>query len=75
MILRQVDDLFSVAATEQQTYKDIISKQIGLHLTVPLNDLNIIRIFNGDDIHQTKWYVYVSCGDYLLKILTNHDWL
>ena len=64
MILRQVDD-FSVSATEQQTCKAII-EQIGLHLTVPLNDLGIIRKFNGVNIHQTKWYIKVSCEDYLL---------
>ena len=41
MILRQVDD-FSVSATEQQECRTIIDK-IGAHLTVPLNDLGIIR--------------------------------
>jgi hypothetical protein len=73
MILRQVDD-FSVSAPEQQACQDII-QQIGLHLTVPLNDLGIIRKFNGVNIHQTKWYIKISCEDYLLKILMQHDWL
>ena len=53
MILRQVDD-FSVSATEQDVCQDII-RQIGSHLTVPLNDLGIIRKFNGVNIQQTKW--------------------
>ena len=73
MILRQVDD-FSVSATEQQDCRDII-EQIGTHLTVPLNDLGIIRKFNVVNIQQTKWYIKISCEDYLLKILQQHDWL
>ena len=75
MILRQVDD-FSVLASEQQACKDII-QQIGSHfLTVPLNDLGILRKFNGVNIHQTKWYISkISCEDYLLKIFIQHDWL
>ena len=73
MILRQLDD-FSVSAKDQQDCKAFIG-QIGSHLTVPLNDLGIIRKFNGVNIHQTKWYIKISCEDYLLKILMQHDWL
>ena len=72
MILRQVDD-FSVSAKEQSTCQDII-KQIGSHLTVPLNDLGIIRKFNGVNIHQTRWFIKISCEDYILKILLHHQW-
>ena len=74
MTLRQIDD-FSVWASEQQACKDIF-QQIGSHLTVALNDLGIIRKFNGVNIHhQTKWYIKISYEDYLLKILMQHDWL
>ena len=72
MILRQVDD-FSVAADTRETCKQIIST-IGSHLTVPLNDLGLIRKFNGVNIHQTRWYIKVSCEDYLTKILLAHQW-
>jgi Reverse transcriptase (RNA-dependent DNA polymerase) len=72
MILRQVDD-FSVSADTQAECKDII-KQIGSHLKVPLNDLGIIQKFNGVNIQQTKWFVKISCEDYILKILMNHHW-
>ena len=73
MILRQVDD-FSVSATDQTVCQDIIA-QIGSHLTVPLNDLGIIRKFKGVNVHQTKWYIKISCEDYLMKILMHHEWL
>jgi hypothetical protein len=72
MILRQVDD-FSVAAATKEKCTEII-KSIGAHLTVPLNDLGIIRKFNGVNILQTRHYVKISCEDYLLKILMNHQW-
>ena len=72
MILRQVDD-FSVSATEQSTCQGII-KVIGLHLKAPLNDLGIIRKFNGVNILQTRWFVKISCEDYILKILLHHQW-
>ena len=51
-----------------------IIAEIGRHLKAPLNDLGIIRKFNGTIILQTKWFIKVSCEDYLHKILTHHDW-
>jgi hypothetical protein len=44
------------------------------HLTVPLNDLGIIRKFNGESAQQTRWFIKISCKDYILKILMNHQW-
>ena len=72
MILRQVDD-FSVSAMDKTTCQEII-KLIGSHLTVPLNDLGIIRKFNGVNVQQTRWFVKLSCEDYILKILLHHHW-
>jgi hypothetical protein len=72
MILRQVDD-FSVSADTQAECKATIAN-IGAHLQVPLNDLGIIRKFNGVNILQSKWYIKISCEDYLLKILLKHNW-
>ena len=72
MILRQVDD-FSVSDTQQTTCQEII-RLIGSHLKAPLNDLGIIRKFNGVNIHQTRWYIKISCEDYILKILLHHQW-
>ena len=48
---------------------------IGKYLKVPLNDLGIIRKFNGVNIQQTRWYIKVSCQDYMLKIQGNNGWL
>ena len=72
-LLHQVDD-FSVSAVDQPSCMQIIT-EIGRHLKAPLNDLGIIRKFNGANILQTRWFIRVSCEDYLTKILTNHDWL
>ena len=66
-------DDFSVSASEQSTCQEII-KLIGIHLTVPLNDLGIIHKFNGVNILQTRWFVKISCKDYILKILHHHQW-
>jgi hypothetical protein len=73
LLLRQVDD-FSVSAADQSSCTQII-QAIGTHLKAPLNDLGIIRKFNGTNILQTRWYIKVSCEDYLNKILAHHDWL
>ena len=74
LLLRQVDN-FSVSADTPASCMHIIA-EIGKHLKAPLNDLGIIRKFNGTNILQTRWYIKVSCEDYYLqKILTQHDWL
>ncbi|KAI2501046.1 hypothetical protein MHU86_13400 [Fragilaria crotonensis] len=65
---------FSVSATDQQACTAII-QAIGAFLKVPLNDLGLIRKFNGVNVMQTRWYIKISCQDYLLKILDNHGWL
>ena len=74
MILRQVVDDFSVAAATKEKCTAIINSIGGEHLTVvPLNNLGIIRKCNGVNILQTRHYVKISCEDYLLKILLNHQ--
>ena len=72
-LLRQVDD-FSVSATDRTACTTIIS-EIGRHLKAPLNDLGIIKKFNGTNVLQTRWYITVSCEDYIVKILKSHAWL
>ena len=52
-----------------------IIQEIGRHLKAPLNDLGIICKFNGANILQTRWFIKVSCEDYIQKILANRDWL
>ena len=72
LLLRQVDD-FSVASKDTATCMETI-KQVGSFLQVPLNDLGLIKKFNGVNIQQTKWFVKVSCEDYLTRILMEHAW-
>ena len=42
---------------------------------ISLNDLGLIQKLNGVNVQQTKWYIELSCEDYLLKILLKHEWL
>ena len=72
-LLRQVDD-FAISASTSQACAQQISA-IGSFLQVPLNQLGVITKFNGVNVQQTKWFIKVSCQDYLRKILENHNWL
>ena len=71
MIIRQVDD-FAVAASDHELCKSEIAK-IGKELFVPLDNLGLIKKFNGVDILQTRDYVKVSCESYS-KIIETHGW-
>ena len=72
MLLRQVDD-FAVSAKDATTCSTVI-KEIGTHLQVPLNDLGLIKKFNGVNILQSRYFIKLSCEDYLTKILEAHAW-
>ena len=73
-LLRQVDDFAFAAETQEQRKATIV--QIGQYLRVHLNQLlGIITKFNGVNILQTRWYIKVSCEDYLRKILESHNWM
>jgi hypothetical protein len=40
----------------------------------PLNDLGVIKRFNGIDILQTRDFVKISCETYIDKIVSHHNW-
>jgi hypothetical protein len=40
----------------------------------PLNDLRVIRRFNGIDILQARDFVKISCETYIDKIVSHHGW-
>jgi hypothetical protein len=40
----------------------------------PLNDLGIIKRFNGVDVVQTKHYVKIHCETYVARIVAHHGW-
>ena len=67
-------DDFAIAAETQEQCNATFA-QIGQYLRVPLNQLGIITKFNGVNILQTRWYIKVSCENYLRKILESHNWL
>jgi hypothetical protein len=73
LVLRQVDD-FIISAKLLSTALDIKS-QIGRQMTNPLNDLGIIKRFNGVDIQQTRYFVKVFAETYLTRVLDHHGWL
>jgi Reverse transcriptase (RNA-dependent DNA polymerase) len=72
-LLRQVDD-FAISVSTSTACEQRISA-IGSFLQVPLNQLGVITKFNGVNIQQARWFIKVSCQDYLRKILENHNWL
>ena len=72
LFLQQVDD-FTVACKDK-TIAQAVIKQIGQYLSVPLNDLGIIKKFNGIDVTQARDYVKISCETFLDKVLDQHGW-
>lgn len=73
LFLRQVDD-FSVAAKLPNVCSDIIA-HINTKMTMAVKDLGLITRFNGLDVHQTRYYVKITCEKYIRKMLESHDWL
>lgn len=72
LILRQVDDFLISAKTLE--IAEIIRQQIQSHMQNELNDLGVIKRFNGMDIQQTRHYIKLSCEKYIDKIIDHHDW-
>jgi hypothetical protein len=72
LILRQVDDF--IIAAKSMTTCQAIRQEIQGYMANPLNDLGIIKRFNGVDVVQTKHYVKIHCETYLARIVTHHGW-
>lgn len=67
---RQVDD-FAIACQTEETahhFFDILDDE----LTMPMKRLGLIKLFNGIDVLQTKYYIKISCQTYLEKIAEKH---
>jgi hypothetical protein len=73
LFLRQVDD-FSVAAKDKSICSRIIS-YINTKMSMDVKDLGVITRFNGMDIHQTRFYIKITCEKYIHKMLQSHNWL
>ena len=63
LIVRQVDD-FIIAAKTMTTCQNI-RKEIQSYMANPINNLGIIKRFNGVNIVQTRHYVKVHCETYI----------
>ena len=72
LLLRQVDDFLISAPT--LTICHSIREAIQAKMTNKLNDLGIVKRFNGMDIQQTRNYNKIHCATYLGKIITQHGW-
>jgi hypothetical protein len=72
LFLCQVDD-FSVSASDEALCGRIIT-HINSKMMMDVKNLGIITRFNGMDVYQTNAYIKLSCGKYLTKMLTAHNW-
>eukprot|EP00934_Nitzschia_sp_Nitz4_P000755 Nitzschia sp. Nitz4//scaffold72_size95085//6004//8247//NITZ4_004742-RA/size95085-processed-gene-0.2-mRNA-1//1//CDS//3329557321//755//frame0 len=72
LILRQVDDFLIAAPTVHEALD--VKHALQTHLTNPLNELGIIKRFNGIDIDQTSEYIKLHCSTYIHKLLEQHEW-
>jgi hypothetical protein len=73
LFLHQVDDFTLTAKTT--TASTHLLTQINSKMRIPIKILGVIDRFNGIDIHQTKYYVKITCEKYLYKMLKHHQWL
>jgi hypothetical protein len=67
LFLHQVDD-FTVASTDQEHTMPLIDA-INDKMRIEVKHLGIFTRFNGMDIHQTEYYVKITCEKYLTKML------
>ena len=72
LILRQVDDFLIAGPTLDDCQQ--IRNQIAGMMTNAMNDLGVIKRFNGVDIDQTRDYIKLSCETYIDKIVSHHGW-
>jgi hypothetical protein len=72
---RQVDD-FGVATTSKRC-ADILFDALDERLQIPIKRQGLITLYNGIDITQSRWYIKLSVGTYLRKVLEPYmnDWL
>jgi hypothetical protein len=72
LLLRQVDD-FIIGAKTMELCLDI-KQQIQDNMVNVLNELGVIKRFNGLDIEQTRPYIKISTQTYINKIVEHHRW-
>jgi hypothetical protein len=72
LLLQQVDD-FIIGAKTMELCLDI-KQQIQDSMVNVLNELGVIKRFNGLDIEQTRHYIKISAQTYINKIVEHHGW-
>ena len=73
LILRQVDD-FKISAKTKQIC-DAICSLIQERMTFELNEMGLIKKFNGVYVEQTKHYTLLHCEPYIERLVEHHQWL
>jgi hypothetical protein len=66
-------DNFLISAKTQEIAKEV-QAQIQSKMTNELNNLGIIKSFNGMDVLHTRNYIKISCQTYTNKIISHHEW-
>jgi hypothetical protein len=72
MLLRQVDDF--AFAVETETIGRNIVNNIDQHLRIRIKYLGVLKMFNGMDITQTKYYIKLHCTSHITRIIQQHQW-
>jgi predicted transcriptional regulator len=72
LLLQQGDD-FIIGAKTMELCLDI-KQQIQDNMVKVLNELGVIKRFNGLDIEQTGQFIKISAQTYINKIVEHHGW-
>jgi len=72
MLLRQVDD-FAFAVKTETIGRNIVN-DIDQQLRIRIKYLGVLKMFNGMDITQTKYYIKLHCTSYITRIIQQHQW-
>jgi hypothetical protein len=64
--MRQVNDV-AIAAPDAKTSK-ILMDMINNHLKIPIKHQGYLDMYNGIDVHQTRYYIKINLATYLSKI-------
>ena len=73
LILQQVND-FKISAKTKQIC-DAIGLLIQKRMTFELNEMGLIKKFNGVYVEQTKYYTLLHCKPYIEQLVKHHQWL
>ena len=71
-MLFRSDDFKILAKTKQIC--DAIGSLIQKHMTFRLNEMGLIKKFNGVYVEQTKHYTLLHCEPYIERLVEHHQW-